>query len=660
MIYNYRKLLSERAFLKVHERAKRLKANGTQLFNIEYSRGRLQFKTRSATDPAHITYTQTIDVTECTPEGIRGLKYNSIKDLLMKSGLKIHCNCLGKDTDVLTKDGYKKITEVVQGDQVLGSDGQWHVVACVKESELKSNWKRVKIHGIYDPLLVTTDHKLLWSSYRDYCQCGCGRPLRYSAPEYREARAFEMFHRRAVLPKHNKRPIADGFQRYGLHSLDERKPGELLCSPIVKSEVYFDPHYARILGYYLAEGFVRRGAVTQLTLNRAERPYHEDIKSYFDAKGIWCDIHDLSWHEKVWTNVDVHSKEFQMDCSYYCGNFSHLKCISTDILFWNKEAKANFILGYWLGDGSLSNRVRFNSTSLNLLKMLQMLLNSLGVCSNIRKVFSAVGNRRDSYELSTRINAFYDNVYAIADTSMVFGNKVLTKNLSRGCDNIDEYALYRIESIEDAEPQIGYDVCLFDEPHTYVANNVIVSNCPAFHYWGYKYMAWKRGYGIQKEVRFPYVRNPHERGFLCKHLHFVLSIFPFITPQVASKMGKYMQGKDTGSLGASFGQTRRDKEALIKEYESTGLRHAMTLEEAEKRGELDSRTPYFEKKFGLQKSDSIHEIISDAVDDTIEDEMEEMDYMIDEIDETFDENGFGEDEIRDSISNQSDGEGSLT
>lgn len=276
MIYNYRKLLSERAFLKVHERAKRLKANGTQLFNIEYSRGRLQFKTRSATDPAHITYTQTIDVTECTPEGIRGLKYNSIKDLLMKSGLKIHCNC-------------------------------------------------------------------------------------------------------------------------------------------------------------------------------------------------------CSWH-----------------------------------------------------------------------------------------------------------------------------------------------------------------------------------------YWGYKYMAWKRGYGIQKEVRFPYIRNPHEKGYLCKHLFFVLSIFPFITPQVASKMGKYMQGKDTGSLGASFGQTRRDKEALIKEYESTGLRHSMTLEEAGKRGELDRLTPYYEKKFGLQKSDSVHEIISDAVDDAIEDEMEEMDYMIDEIDETFEENGFGEDEIRDSISNQSDGEGSLT
>lgn len=98
-----------------------------------------------------------------------------------------------------------------------------------------------------------------------------------------------------------------------------------------------------------------------------------------------------------------------------------------------------------------------------------------------------------------------------------------------------------IDRIDDAEPQIGYDVCLFDEPHNYIANGVIVSNCPAFHYWGYKYKAWKMGYGLEKELRRPVIRNPYEKGYVCKHLYLVLQTFPFYAKELAAKFGKYWE-----------------------------------------------------------------------------------------------------------------------
>ena len=66
-------------------------------------------------------------------------------------------------------------------------------------------------------------------------------------------------------------------------------------------------------------------------------------------------------------------------------------------------------------------------------------------------------------------------------------------------------------------------------------------NCPAFHFWGYKYKAWKLGYGLEKELRRPVIRNPFSKGYVCKHLYLVLETFPFIAKTLASKFGQYWE-----------------------------------------------------------------------------------------------------------------------
>lgn len=60
-------------------------------------------------------------------------------------------------------------------------------------------------------------------------------------------------------------------------------------------------------------------------------------------------------------------------------------------------------------------------------------------------------------------------------------------------------------------------------------------NCEAFQFWGYKYMAWKGGYGLEQENRRPIVRNSHQKGFVCKHLYLALSTYPFWAATLASK-----------------------------------------------------------------------------------------------------------------------------
>ena len=60
--------------------------------------------------------------------------------------------------------------------------------------------------------------------------------------------------------------------------------------------------------------------------------------------------------------------------------------------------------------------------------------------------------------------------------------------------------------------------------------------CPSFLYWGYQYMCTVLDAAIYPEERFPRVRNPSERGIVCKHLNRVLRVLPFHNSQIAAEM----------------------------------------------------------------------------------------------------------------------------
>lgn len=137
-------------------------------------------------------------------------------------------------------------------------------------------------------------------------------------------------------------------------------------------------------------------------------------------------------------------------------------------------------------------------------------------------------------------------------------------------------------------------------------NLKIHCNCPAFHYWGYKYMAWKKGYGIQKETRFPKIRNPHERGYVCKHLYFVLQVLPFISSQLASKLLRNANKQEVGELKKDITAryNRNVKNELINE---SGQKNIQLDEGKEDRmrasGELGNLSKQYQQEFGLRKND---------------------------------------------------------
>lgn len=61
-------------------------------------------------------------------------------------------------------------------------------------------------------------------------------------------------------------------------------------------------------------------------------------------------------------------------------------------------------------------------------------------------------------------------------------------------------------------------------------------DCPAFLYWGYKYIAWELDYGIEQENRPPDIRNPNRDGTVCKHLYNVFTVLPAHILRIASDL----------------------------------------------------------------------------------------------------------------------------
>lgn len=76
--------------------------------------------------------------------------------------------------------------------------------------------------------------------------------------------------------------------------------------------------------------------------------------------------------------------------------------------------------------------------------------------------------------------------------------------------------------------------------------------CPSFLFWGYQYLLTQIDSAIVPETRSPNIRNPKQRGIVCKHLNRSLRSWPFFTGDLAR------------FIKANY-KTRKDKDAIKDE-----------------------------------------------------------------------------------------------
>lgn len=79
----------------------------------------------------------------------------------------------------------------------------------------------------------------------------------------------------------------------------------------------------------------------------------------------------------------------------------------------------------------------------------------------------------------------------------------------------------------------------------------VFCSCEAWMYWGFQYKSERREYGaFRLGVKYPKVRNPYLRGFVCKHVYSVLGVLASgtIMNNIAKKLKDYLSEQQTAQI----------------------------------------------------------------------------------------------------------------
>ena len=423
----------------------------------------------------------------------------------------VFCDCLAPDTRILTKRGYVPVKDMVAGDEVLTHKGRWRPVLAIWSNSAPKQFYQLDYPGSLSPLTCSGEHKILtqlpgevsWSTYWE----------RVDALYDKSTGAGKYIHK--------------------------------VLLPVRETGVDFDPDYARLLGYYLSEGCVSRHircqkqAITtrsenvKLTFNVDEcTTLAKDVQSICRKLKFKCDVRTLHCRDgRQWLNIHIKSNKFLQDCVRYCGLFSHTKQLSSEVFDWNLEARLQLISGWLLGDGHFSTSHGFVGCSVSEQLVMQMqvlaVLSGLSAHVSFRNKFP---NSTTKYGLKKRpvYQVRFSKNYSLPLWERISPHlryKDLDKgfSLTKGSTRskiINGYWGRNLHSVVPVDYSgLHYDLSV-EEDSSFIAEGILVHNCPAQLYWGYKYISTQLGYNYAgyRESRRPDENNPRLLGTTCKHL----------------------------------------------------------------------------------------------------------------------------------------------
>ncbi|HEV2119026.1 MAG TPA: LAGLIDADG family homing endonuclease [Candidatus Bathyarchaeia archaeon] len=358
------------------------------------------------------------------------------------------------------------ISQVRPGDWVLTHTGRYRRVREVLTRNYSGKFYSIKPLGTPFPLKVTQDHPLLVSS-RSITKKGrlekrprapvWKTPLELKRGDYltmpvaKESRDIEVYEKEVIL---------------GQPSTGKRLK--------IRLSLRTEPDLFRLIGYYLAEGYVSKRTVG-FSFGEHEREYIADsarlLEKYFGKETKRSTIHNS-------THVLLHSVVALQFFEGF-GHGAENKKLPDWVMFAPTEKQRELVRGAWRGDGYLhspteGNRSTFfeyTTISRTLAFQLQQLLLRIGIVGQIALANHA--NKRPNYVVTVR-GRF---VPAMADLMEITFEDKRVKTFSRfEIDTDFVYApIEKISSVEVRdEPVVNLSV---EGDESYVAGNVTAHNC---------------------------------------------------------------------------------------------------------------------------------------------------------------------------------------
>lgn len=493
--------------------------------------------------------------------------------------VRVSCSCVAPDTWVRMADGTEKmIKDVRPGDMVLTHKGRARRVTHTTSRPAKPGEVayRLKAEGYKDPLILSEDHPVAVVRGHEVCACGCGTPLCLS------------YQGRGTVRERWGRKWATGHGRFGVDRSPDHSggraswktppdliDGEQLYFPKIQwaGQTSVDPDWASLVGYYLAEGCLQRVKAKRPELSKVAAQVMIDgelnylygvsfalnqneehtlvadivakVTKLFPEAGIILRKHKTQGG----MSVEVRSATFAEQVYRLVGQGSLTKKLSDEVLAWDLDAMLELTASWALGDGYCGKRDQKACTSSrDLATQMSTVLMALGVWHGLSHEDPKVKNAARGYRLiwdyrraPLLVGAMRSRMRDL-DASRVTRHLVSTHERRESGIWGDGF-IRRADNLVTVNPPSEFLDLTVEDDESFIANGVVVHNCPAWLWWGQQWNV-STGDALYGAPR-PLLKAPTDpdryKNIICKHVKVVADR---IQPVLDRMLAKYQTGVD--------------------------------------------------------------------------------------------------------------------
>ena len=359
------------------------------------------------------------------------LRTDLIIDSWQVDDLKDMCliPCFLKDSKIKTISGeYKNIQDIKKGDLVLTKEGDYKPVYETMINDYYDDIYKIRVHGSPFSINATKEHPF-WTNKKEWVNAKDLKKGDYLAiPLNKENKIPEIL---------TKNKVNQHFTKSQLIKLD-------------KKEQWF------LMGYFLGDGWLSKNKIILSINDKQFEEVNNSIKEVFKIKKIE--------QNKNCSKYVVSNKEY-FDIFKSFGKGAKNKLIPDFVQNAPKEFIEEFLNGYFYADGcNVGFNKKATTISDNIAFGVQML------CCKIGKRLSLYYQNRTSKKIIEGREVKQQNTYSL-------DLKDITINKTENYFFDEDFAWFKINSIEIEKLKTKVYNLSVKDSHTYTVNNIVTHNC---------------------------------------------------------------------------------------------------------------------------------------------------------------------------------------
>jgi len=368
--------------------------------------------------------------------------------------------CLSPETQIVTRDGVKPVSEIAVGDVVLAHDGKYHSVTETMSHQHPAPMNRLTVQN-FGSVVLTPDHPVYLARRRR----GHASNSVFE-PEWVEAGAVRRGDYVAF-------PVPmETVDQPALTISYERKKKDTRSKPL-PATIPLDEEFLRLAGYYIAEGHAHHREIG-FTFGSTEMGLAEDT---VQLVGKVAELGATIKERPDRGSIEVHVSSSHLATIFVelFGAGAKAKHVPTPLMLLPPQKQRALIGGLWAGDGTWGKKnASYRTISPVLAEQMKVLLLRQGIVPNVR-MDEAHGIQDRAYTVTVSKCADYNALAAFA------GGKTRSLGRSGGPRRIHDGYVFvpvrRNEVIEYDGMVHNFEV---EEAHSYVTTVGALHNCGDF------------------------------------------------------------------------------------------------------------------------------------------------------------------------------------